>query len=202
MRSEIEFISLANQAGIQVTPGRRLPWLTNKGHLAESLRGVVPVDVLELLGALFRSLGGDEAALRAKRAGSDPCPDMVFEERGWLVEYDEQQHFTSDRLVTFDRYPTDVDVAYDIDAYRASRGVCLGRRIGTEPPSSRRTSRFTAAGEASARTSTPSATRSPVLRAAGVPRAGPDGTRRSRSTGSDEPSPLRGRDRLRMGWRS
>ncbi len=119
MRSEIEFISLANQAGIPLTPGRRLSWLTNKGHLAEALLGVVPDEVLELLGDLFRSLGGDEAALRAKRVGSDPCPDMAFEERGWLVEYDEQQHFTSDRLVTFDRYPTDADVAYDMDAYRA-----------------------------------------------------------------------------------
>lgn len=124
MRSEIEFISLANQAGIPVTPGRRLPWLTNRGHLAEPLRGVVPAEVLDQLGDLFRSLGGDETALRAKRAGSDPCPDMAFEERGWLVEYDEQQHFTSDRIVTFDRYPADVDVAYNIDEYRA-----LARRL-------------------------------------------------------------------------
>ena len=119
MRSEIEFINLANQAGIQVTPGRRLPWLTNKGHLAESLRGVVPDEVLEPLGDLFRSLGGDEAAMRAKRGGSDPCPDIAFTERGWLVEYDEQQHFTSDRLVTFESYPTDVDVAYNIDEYQS-----------------------------------------------------------------------------------
>lgn len=124
MRSEIEFISFANRAGIQFTPGHRLPWLTNKGHLAEPLRGIVPADVVELLGALFRSLGGDDAALRAKRAGSDPCPDMMFEERGWLVEYDEQQHFTSDRLLTFDRYPTDVDVAYDIVEYQS-----LARRL-------------------------------------------------------------------------
>jgi hypothetical protein len=119
MRSEIEFISLANQAGMPVTPGRRLPWLTNKGHLAEPLRSVVPAELLDLLDELFRSLGGDEAALRAKRAGSDPCPDMAFEERGWLVEYDEQQHFTSDRLLTCNRYPPDVDVAYDIDSYQA-----------------------------------------------------------------------------------
>jgi hypothetical protein len=119
MRSETEFISLASQAGIQFTPGRRLPWLTNKGHLADSLRGVVPFNVLESLGELFRSLGGDEAALRAERAGSDPCPDIVFEDRGWLVEYDEQQHFTTDRLTTFDRYPTDINVAYNIDEYRA-----------------------------------------------------------------------------------
>jgi len=38
MGSEIEFINLANQAGIQFEPGRRRPWLTNKGHLAESFR--------------------------------------------------------------------------------------------------------------------------------------------------------------------
>ena len=48
----------------------------------------------------------------------------MFEERGWLVEYDEQQHFTSDRLLTFDRYPTDVDVAYDIVEYQS-----LARRL-------------------------------------------------------------------------
>lgn len=125
MRSEIEFLGLANQAGIQLVPGRRLPWLTNKGHLAESLRGVVPTAVLELLGDLHRSLGGDEAALRAKRAGTDPCPDIALEERGWLVEYDELQHFTSDRLVTFDRYPTNANVAYNIGEYRSlARGLC------------------------------------------------------------------------------
>ena len=85
---------------------------------------MVPVEVLQLLRDLFRSFGGDEAALGAKRAGSDPRPDIAFDERGWLVEYDEQQHFTSDRLVTFDCYPTDVDVAYNIDDYRA-----LARRL-------------------------------------------------------------------------
>ena len=122
MRSEIEFMSLAHQAGIPLTPGRRLSWLTNKGHLAEPLQGVVPAEVLRLLGELYRSLGGDEAALRAKRAGSDPNPDIAFEARGWLVEYDEQQHFTSDRLATLDRYPAGVDVAYDIERYRDMAG--------------------------------------------------------------------------------
>ena len=126
MKSQIEFITLANHAGIQLTPGSRLPWLTNKGHLAEPLQGVVPAEMLGLLGDLYRSLGGDEAALRAKRAGSDPCPDISFEQRGWLVEYDEQQHFTSDRLATFDQYPNSTDVAYDIEHYRetASR-LCV-----------------------------------------------------------------------------
>jgi hypothetical protein len=118
---------------------------------------VVPAEVLELLADLFRSLGGDEAALRAKRAGSDPCPDIAFEERSWLVEYDEQQHFTSDRLVTFDRYPTDVDVAYNIDEYRS-----LVRRLSGTADRYRASKQsvdfqFHGAGDASAPTSTPSA---------------------------------------------
>ena len=152
MRSEIEFINLANDAGIQFERGHRLPWLTNKGHLEESLRGVVPVEVLQLLRDLFRSFGGDEAALGAKRAGSDPRPDIAFDERGWLVEYDEQQHFTSDRLVTFDCYPTDVDVAYNIDEYRALARRLSGTADRYRAAKSRQTFRSTAAGEASAPT--------------------------------------------------
>jgi hypothetical protein len=105
-----------------------------------------------LRGELFRSLGGDEAALRAKRAGSDQWTNIAFEEHGWLVQYDEQQHFTSDRLVTFDRYPIDLHVAYNIDEYRA-----LVRRLSGTADRYRAVKQstdfpFQVAGEASAPT--------------------------------------------------
>jgi hypothetical protein len=40
-------------------------------------------------------------------------------ERGWIVELDEEQHFTSARLRTFELYPSDVRIVYDAADYRA-----------------------------------------------------------------------------------
>jgi hypothetical protein len=60
----------------------------------------VPPSVLELLRTIYERLGGDEGALAGKRAGSSPRPDFTLASAALIVDVDEIQHFTSDRLAT------------------------------------------------------------------------------------------------------
>ncbi len=45
--------------------------------------------------------------------------DFLHEPTGALIEVDEHQHFTSDRLLTFDHYPAGTPLGFDLDEYRA-----------------------------------------------------------------------------------
>jgi hypothetical protein len=112
-------MQMARAEGHELVPGRPVPWLTNKGHLSAALKGTVPKPIIATLRAIHADLGGDERALEGKRGGSDPVPDFLFPERRWIVELDEEQHFTTARLETFERYAEDIEVAYDVDAYCA-----------------------------------------------------------------------------------
>jgi hypothetical protein len=106
---------LAKARGVVLAPGERLPWLTNRGHLAVGLRDRVPQETLEVLRAIFIELGGDEVALAAKRAGSDPRPDFMLD--GQLVEIDEHQHFTTERRRTLEAYPATALLGFDRREY-------------------------------------------------------------------------------------
>ena len=50
---------------------------------------------------MFQDLGGDELTLEWKRH-SPVIPDFVWPERGLLIEVDEHQHFSSERLASID----------------------------------------------------------------------------------------------------
>jgi hypothetical protein len=47
-----------------------------------------------------------------------PTPDFVHAELGVIVEVDEVQHFTTARLHSFDVYPADLPLGFDIGEYR------------------------------------------------------------------------------------
>lgn len=96
--------SLAVADGLTFSRGARLPCLTNKGHLGSEAAAGLPADVRDHLRAIYAALGGDEALLARKRAGSDPRVDLLIADRGLAIEVDEIQHFTTDRLRTFDLY--------------------------------------------------------------------------------------------------
>ncbi|MGH3004420.1 MAG: hypothetical protein ACRDOS_00650 [Gaiellaceae bacterium] len=70
------------------------------------------------MAALHERLGGDETALALKRSGGGPRPDFILREAELIVEVDEVQHFTSDRLLTLELYPKRMEIAFDIDEYR------------------------------------------------------------------------------------
>jgi hypothetical protein len=98
--TESGVLALTHETGIELEVGRPLPWLSNRGHLNPVLQDAVPPSVLELLRTIYERLGGDEGALAGKRAGSSPRPDFTLASAALIVDVDEIQHFTSDRLAT------------------------------------------------------------------------------------------------------
>ncbi len=108
--TQMKFTALVTEAGIKMDAGRSLPWLTNKGHVADVLAGTVPPEVLGAIGQIHQVLGGSEEALCAKRGGGDPLPNYLLDNRSWLVELDEEQHFSSERRTSFELYPDGTDL--------------------------------------------------------------------------------------------
>jgi hypothetical protein len=83
--------------------------------LAETLAD----DTIAQLASIHTALGGEEPLLTAKRRGSNPRPDFVLAERRLLVEVDELQHFTTERLHALELYPATASLAYDVEEYLA-----------------------------------------------------------------------------------
>jgi hypothetical protein len=109
----------AREAGIELEPGVAVPWLTNRGHLNPVLADAVPQGTLAILSSIHQRLGGDESLLAGKRGGSSPRPDFFLVSENLIVEVDEIQHFTSDRLATLEAYPRNVELAFEVVEYRA-----------------------------------------------------------------------------------
>jgi hypothetical protein len=120
--TESGVFALAREAGIELERGATVPWLTNRGHLTPMLAGVVPETTLAILSTIHRRLGGDERLLAGKHTGSGPRPDFVLSSANLIVEVDEVQHFTSDRLTTLELYPRNAELAFDVAEYRALIG--------------------------------------------------------------------------------
>jgi hypothetical protein len=116
--TENTFYSLAHANGITLERGPAATWLTNLGHLNPIL-GPTVSDELRKLHTL---LGGDATLLASKRSGSSPRLDFLFAGRNLVIEIDEIQHFTSDRLATLNTYTETADIAYDIEHYCALIG--------------------------------------------------------------------------------
>jgi hypothetical protein len=98
--------------------------LTDAGHLA------LPADSASraVLAEIFRLLGGDEADLRA--GIHLPLPhDWIAEGARLIIEVDESQHFTSDRLLTLQNYPADVGVTFSVSEYI---GFCEALAAGSD----------------------------------------------------------------------
>jgi hypothetical protein len=110
-------LAAAVNEGIPLLAGRRVTWLSGRGHLNKHV-AEAPADVLTALATMHSKLGGDAAVLAAKRAGNPPTPDLVHTELGCFIEIDEVQHFTTARLRTLDLYPVRVPLGFDIDEYR------------------------------------------------------------------------------------
>ncbi len=117
--TESGVLVLAREGGIALERGSALQWLTNRGHLNPVLADAVPAPTLAILSSIHQRLGGDESLLAGKRAGSSPRPDFLLAREHLIVEVDEIQHFTSDRLATLELYPRNADLAFDVAEYRA-----------------------------------------------------------------------------------
>jgi hypothetical protein len=114
--TEDSFYSLATADGLELQRGVTVPWLSNVGHLNAALGGD---DTIHELRELHLRLRGDEQLLAAKRSGSNPRLDFVLPNQKLIIEVDEIQHFTSDRLITLHAYPDGLACAFDIEHYCA-----------------------------------------------------------------------------------
>jgi len=112
--TEDVFHSLAAAEGFEFERGVVVPWLSNLGHLNAAISND---GLAKNLRALHAQLRGDERLLASKRAGSSPRLDFVLQTRSLIVEIDEIQHFTSDRLATLHAYPENPDLAFDVERY-------------------------------------------------------------------------------------
>jgi very-short-patch-repair endonuclease len=110
--TEDSFHALALKDGIQLERRASRPGLTNHGHLD----GAPASGYANSLQAIYRRLGGGETQLAAKQRRPLQL-DFVMRERNLIVEVDEIQHFTSDRLSTFEHYERGLEVPYDFDQY-------------------------------------------------------------------------------------
>ena len=133
---------LAASDGLEFQRGASLPWLTNKGHLAEVVAGTLDEETLSAMRSIYQKLGGDESLLASKRSGSDPLIDLLH--GALAIEVDEIQHFTTDRLCTFELYPPDADLLFNVDEYRAA--ILLWHQRGDRYRASKPTRDFPFAG--------------------------------------------------------
>ena len=114
----LDLLSAATRAGVPFALGRPVSWLSGRGHLNPIVAENAPPEVVDALARMHSALGGDAAALAAKRPGSPPTPDLVHTPSGGIIEVDEVQHFTTARLRTFEYYPESVPLGFDVDEYR------------------------------------------------------------------------------------
>ena len=101
------FFTLFRTLGLEVTNKHGFPWLTN--HIA-------PADTA--LWKIFLSLNGDPDGMQGKQ-GRRLVPDGYLPAYKRIVEFDELQHFTAYRRLTFNHYPPDAPMGFDISAWRA-----------------------------------------------------------------------------------
>lgn len=114
----LDLLDAATHAGVPLALGRAVPWLSGRGHLNPVVAERAPRIVLDALADMHEALGGDATALASKPTRSPPTPDLVHTVTGGLIEVDEVQHFTTARLLSFDYYPDDVPVGFDVSEYR------------------------------------------------------------------------------------
>lgn len=116
-RLQHRFFELAVASGFPLAAGRAVPWLSSRGHLSADVQSSAPGHVSDALAQIHRRLGGDALLLANKPNRSGPAPDFLHTRLGCIVEIDEEQHFTTSRLATFELYPADVPLGFDRDEY-------------------------------------------------------------------------------------
>lgn len=102
--TEETFAALAERANPDLVRSASVPGLTGRGHRERTLEGLVPEETLTALGSIHAALGGDSDLLSTKRAVPIRL-DFLDVGRRLVIEIDEIQHFTTDRLRTFELCP-------------------------------------------------------------------------------------------------
>ena len=112
---EIGIAVEAAKDGVYLKPGRKYPWLNSAGPYG---LGLGASSVFDSVTSIAVNLRGDLDAMKALSRPAKLPVDLLHEESGIVFEVDELQHFTSHRSATFDHYPVDAQVSFDIEEYR------------------------------------------------------------------------------------
>jgi hypothetical protein len=112
---EVGFAVEAAKDGLFLSPGTAFDWIGTKGPFG--LTGPT-ASVFEPVMAIAQALAADLEAMEFAKRVSRPRADLLHKESGVIIEVDELQHFTSHRLGTFESYPADAELGFDIDQYK------------------------------------------------------------------------------------
>lgn len=112
---EIGIAVEAAKDGVYLKPGRRFAWLTSAGPYG---LGVSASSVFEPVMNIAVDLRGNLEVMKALSRPAKLPVDLIHADSGIVFEVDEIQHFTSHRRASFDHYPDDVRVSFDIEEYR------------------------------------------------------------------------------------
>jgi hypothetical protein len=77
-----------------------------------------PTETIDTLDDLHAALGGNRRAL-ARRSDAPLRAGLLSSSAGQLVEVDDVEHFTTDRLRSLSLYPMSTTFGFDLDVYRA-----------------------------------------------------------------------------------
>jgi hypothetical protein len=105
----------AAKEGLFLSPGINFEWIGTKGPYGLSDKSVI---VYESVMSVAIALGADLDAMRLAQRIVRPRADLMHKESGVIIEVDEIQHFTSHRLLSFESYPDDAPLGFDLEDYR------------------------------------------------------------------------------------
>lgn len=112
---EIGIAVEAAKDGVYLKPGRKFAWLNSAGPYGLGLSGS---SVFASVTSIAVGLHGNLEAMKELSRPAKLPVDLIHEDSGIVFEVDEIQHFTSHRRATFDHYPADAQVSFDIEEYR------------------------------------------------------------------------------------
>ncbi len=99
--------------GVPVQPDKTFDWFINK-HQKEHFG-----KYFSIIQNIFTALGGDIESNQSKRTQFLKCDAYISGKYNCIFEFDEFQHFSSSRMKTFEYYPTDLDVNFEIAEWKS-----------------------------------------------------------------------------------
>jgi hypothetical protein len=105
----------AAKEGLFLSPGINFEWIGSKGPYGLSGK---TASVYEPVMSAAIALGADLEAMRLAQRIVRPRADLMHKDSRVIIEVDEIQHFTSHRLLSFESYPKDAPLGFDLEDYR------------------------------------------------------------------------------------
>lgn len=103
---------VGNVLGTPVLTNKTFDWFFNK-HQKEHFG-----KHFSTIGKIFEVLGGDIEINQSKRTQLLKCDAYIGGKYNCIFEFDEFQHFSSARMKTFEYYPIDLNVNFDIEEWK------------------------------------------------------------------------------------